>query len=260
MSICKDYCKQIKIVLTYLFVHKVKLCLMIQRTTLLQAKVNYLSIIKNYIHLLTEVTPNNNALKFKAKELTAALNGVPFLEFNDENMSKNAPLAQSLLKIPFVNTVFYGKDFITIEKHDVVNWDVIKTRAISVITEHLSHKKPLLLKKASINNGALSMQPETDDPALLREVNDILAKYILPSIQEDGGDVTISAVKNGFVYLKLRGACKSCSFSEITLKNGIEKMLLHYIPSIKGIIHEKDDLEQANVDEFKKFDNIEKIN
>lgn len=60
-------------------------------------------------------------------------------------------------------------------------------------------------------------------------VKELLETRIRPAIQDDGGDVDYCGFENGKVLLKLRGACRTCDSSTVTLKNGIESMLMHYV-------------------------------
>ena len=66
------------------------------------------------------------------------------------------------------------------------------------------------------------------------EVKAVLDK-IRPSLQADGGDVELVAVEGGVVKVRLKGACAGCPMSQMTLKNGIEKLLKREIPDVTAV-------------------------
>jgi Fe-S cluster biogenesis protein NfuA len=66
------------------------------------------------------------------------------------------------------------------------------------------------------------------------QVKDVLDK-IRPSLQADGGDVELVDVVDGIVKVRLKGACAGCPMSQMTLKNGIEKLLKREIPGVTAV-------------------------
>jgi len=84
----------------------------------------------------------------------------------------------------------------------------------------------------------------------------VLDTRIRPAIQEDGGDIEYRGFENNRVLLKLRGACRTCDSSTVTLKNGIEAMLMHYIPAIEGVDQVMDEEEVVALKEFEKFEKM----
>ena len=70
---------------------------------------------------------------------------------------------------------------------------------------------------------------DEDDDEVVSMIKELLETRIRPAIQEDGGDIELKGFEDGIVMLKLRGACRTCDSSTVTLKNGIESMLMHYV-------------------------------
>ena len=94
----------------------------------------------------------------------------------------------------------------------------------------------------------------SDDPDLLEQIVTIMDSRVRPVVQGDGGDIEVVALREGFVSLRLRGACRSCSSSTITLRNGVERMLMHYIDGVKGVIHVRDGSEAISESAFEEFE------
>lgn len=58
---------------------------------------------------------------------------------------------------------------------------------------------------------------------------------IRPQLQADGGDVELVSIEDGLVKVRLQGACAGCPMSQMTLRNGIERILKQEIPEIKAV-------------------------
>jgi len=135
-----------------------------------------------------------------------------------------------------VTAVFYGPDFITVTKASDSSWAHVKPEVFSLITEAVTSGQPIVNKvdakgaesgQEGGENDTLSYN-EADDE-VVGMIKELLETRIRPAIQEDGGDIEFRGFENGQVLLKLRGACRTCDSSTVTLKNGIESMLMHYV-------------------------------
>lgn len=149
-----------------------------------------------------------------------------------------SPLASRLLNLDGVSSVFYGSDFITITKSSDSNWAHVKPEVFSLITEAITSGEPIVKTIADRpthfgEEGGLqdSLACNDDDTETVSLIKELLETRIRPSIQEDGGDIEFRGFIDGKVLLKLRGACRTCNSSTVTLKNGIESMLMHYVSS-----------------------------
>jgi Fe-S cluster biogenesis protein NfuA len=147
--------------------------------------------------------------------------------------------------------VFYGPDFITITKDEETQWAFLKAEVYSLITEALNSGEPVILEGTMESSDT---QREEGDSEVVGMIKELLETRIRPAIQEDGGDIEYRGFENGVVKLKLRGACRTCDSSTVTLKNGIESMLMHYIEEVQSVQQIMDPEEEVAVREFEKFE------
>ncbi|HEY8191989.1 MAG TPA: NifU family protein, partial [Alphaproteobacteria bacterium] len=75
--------------------------------------------------------------------------------------------------------------------------------------------------------------PEDDE--MTRQIKELLETRVRPAVAQDGGDITFVRFEDGVVYLKMQGACSGCPSSAVTLKNGVENMLKHYVPEVVSV-------------------------
>ncbi|KAK7948909.1 uncharacterized protein PG986_009795 [Apiospora aurea] len=238
------------------------------------------------LFIQTENTPNPDALKFLPHQpvLPAGL-PTPFLEYLNPRSTiappYPSPLAAQLMNIDGVIAVFYGADFITVTKAADANWAHIRPEIFSLITEAITAGQDIVTvsKKAAVGDigadgkevtaadveaaaAAGTGAPEEQDSLAYDEndsevvgmIKELLETRIRPAIQEDGGDIEFRGFIDGHVHLKLRGACRTCDSSTVTLKNGIESMLMHYIEEVQGVHQVTDPEEEIALAEFEKFE------
>lgn len=132
--------------------------------------------------------------------------------------------------------MFYGPDFITVTKSSDANWAHIKPEVFSLITEFVSSGEQIVntVERTAADGTQEGGHEDTlgyneEDDEVVGMIKELLETRIRPAIQEDGGDIEFRGFENGIVNLKLRGACRTCDSSTVTLKNGIESMLMHYV-------------------------------
>ncbi|TGJ85480.1 hypothetical protein E0Z10_g3328 [Xylaria hypoxylon] len=223
------------------------------------------------IFIQTENTPNPDALKFIPNHpvIPAEMN-IPFIEYLNARSTiappYSSPLAAQLMNTDGVTSVFYGTDFITVTKAPDANWAHIRPEIFSLITEAISSNQQLVTVKegagsASGNVGEHGQEVERDslaydenDDEVVGMIKELLETRIRPAIQEDGGDIEFRGFEDGYVKLKLRGACRTCDSSTVTLQNGIEGMLMHYVEEVKGVQQVMDQEEEISIQEFTKFE------
>ncbi len=175
----------------------------------------------------TESTPNPNALKF--------LPGVEVSPQEPVYMTSTegctSPLARKLFAINDVAGVFFGSDFITITSVEGGSWDVMKPQIIMAIMDHFVAGMPVFDDIPSIKTSI----SQSDLTEVEKQIIEIIETRVRPSVAMDGGDIVYQGFENGIVMLELRGACSGCPSSTITLKDGIESMLKHYVPEVQGV-------------------------
>jgi Fe-S cluster biogenesis protein NfuA len=173
----------------------------------------------------TEITPNPNSLKFLPGK---SVSNHGSFEVNKKEETNNE-LLRNLLSINGVEGIFLGKDFISINKYDDVSWDEIKHIVISLINDfYLSGKESVIEK--SLNENI------KDFKEIEIKIIKILDEKIRPAVAKDGGDIKFKEFKDGIVKVQLQGSCSGCPSSTMTLKQGVQNLLCHYLPEVKEVI------------------------
>ncbi len=180
----------------------------------------------------TETTPNPLTLKF--------LPGVEVLSsgtasFTDKSSVSASPLAEALFAIKDMEGVFFGADFISITKSENGSWDILKPSILTTIMEHFVAGKPVINEVVGKDNISKSSTVSDDDSDIIKEIKELIDTRVRPAVAEDGGDIVFHGFENGVVKLEMHGACAGCPSSTVTLKDGIENMLKHYIPEVEAV-------------------------
>ena len=173
----------------------------------------------------TEVTPNPNSLKFLPGKKVS--NSGPY-EITSKDETQNT-LVRNLLSINGVEGIFLGEDFISINKKEIIKWDEIKHIVISFINDFYSEGKEFVI------DGSLEEQNSNLDE-LEQKIVKILDEKIRPAVARDGGDIKFKEFKDGVVKVQLQGSCSGCPSSTMTLKQGVQNLLCHYLPEVKEVV------------------------
>ena len=173
----------------------------------------------------TEATPNPQTLKFLPNTQVLATGTAFFTSAEDAGIS---PLASELFKIDGVSAVFLGSDFITVTKADDFDWSLLKAPILTLIMDFFVAKRPVMgvAKKTAVNE---------DESDIIKQIRELIETRVRPAVAQDGGDIIFHSFEDGIVKLELHGSCSGCPSSTITLKNGVENMLKHYIPEIIAV-------------------------
>ncbi len=178
----------------------------------------------------TEHTPNPDTLKFLPGKRVSDVGPVEFTK-NEKKIS--VPLANRILSLKGTTMVFFGKDFITVKKEKILNWEDLKYNVISEINDYYLQGNDVVLRKNS--NKPASSQEENESNEIINKINEILDLKVRPAVAKDGGDITFKSFKNGVVSVELKGSCSGCPSSVMTLKQGVQNLLCHYIPEVKSV-------------------------
>jgi Fe-S cluster biogenesis protein NfuA len=173
----------------------------------------------------TETTPNPNSLKFLPGKTVS--NGGSF-EINKKDDVKNE-LIRNLMSINGVEGIFLSKDFISINKYDDISWDEIKHIVISLINDFYSSGKEFVIDKSPFESDQNLGEIE-------KKIVQILDQKIRPAVAKDGGDIKFKEFKDGIVMVQLQGSCSGCPSSTMTLKQGVQNLLCHYLPEVKEVV------------------------
>ena len=172
----------------------------------------------------TEITPNPNSLKFLPGKIVSNKGS---FEITQKDQTNNE-LVKNLLSINGVEGIFLGKDFISINKYDDTPWDDIKHIVISLINDFYYSGKECVVENTLIENNENLKDIE-------KKIVKILDEKIRPAVAKDGGDIKFKEFKDGIVKVQLQGSCSGCPSSTMTLKQGVQNLLCHYLPEVKKV-------------------------
>jgi Fe-S cluster biogenesis protein NfuA len=178
----------------------------------------------------TESTPNPATLKFLPGREVMGEGAVA--DFPSADQAGRSPLAKALFTIPEVSRVFFGSDFISVTKRDG-DWKHLKPAILGAVMEHFTQGLPLL-------EGSVAETEETysdEDSEVVEQIKELIETRVRPAVAQDGGDIIFKGFdgSSGIVSLQLQGSCAGCPSSTMTLKNGIENMLRHYVPEVTAV-------------------------
>ena len=173
----------------------------------------------------TEVTPNPNSLKFLPGKKVS--NSGPYEITKKDNVQNE--LVRNILSINGVESIFLGEDFISVNKDDLTKWDDLKHIVISFINDFYSDGNEFVidenLEEQNSNLGEIE-----------QKIVKILDQKIRPAVARDGGDIKFKEFKDGVVKVQLQGSCSGCPSSTMTLKQGVQNLLCHYLPEVKEVV------------------------
>ena len=174
----------------------------------------------------TENTPNPNSLKFLPGKKVS--NDTP-LEISNKSETNNE-LIRNILSINGVKSIFLAEDFLSVNKNEKVEWEDLKHIIISFINDYYSNGNEIVIDSTII---------KSNDNSLLeveKKIIKILETKVRPAVARDGGDIKFKEYKDGVVTVNLQGSCSGCPSSTMTLKQGVQNILCHYIPEVKEVI------------------------
>ena len=173
----------------------------------------------------TEVTPNPNSLKFLPGKKVS--NSGPYEITNKDDMQNE--LVRNILSINGVEGIFLGQDFISVNKNEDIKWDEIKHIVISLINDFYAGGKEFVIDE-NIKEKNLDLSE------IESKIVKILEEKIRPAVARDGGDIKFKEFKDGVVTVQLQGSCSGCPSSTMTLKQGVQNLLCHYLPEVKEVV------------------------
>ena len=175
----------------------------------------------------TQITPNPNSLKFLPGQTVSNSGSYEITEKN----SVNNDLIRNILSINGVTGVFLGSDFISVNKKESTNWEDVKHIVISLINEYYQSGNKFVIDKDPDET-----ESKKDLISIEKEIIKILDNKIRPAVARDGGDIKFKEFKDGVVTVKLQGSCSGCPSSMMTLKQGVQNLLCHYVSDVKEVI------------------------
>ena len=174
----------------------------------------------------TEVTPNPNSLKFLPGKNVSNSGSFEVTKKEDTN----SELIRNLLSINGVTGVFLGQDFLSVNKKEEIIWDDIKHIVISLINDFYATGKEFVIANE------LFEEKKEELKEIEKKIISLLETKIRPAVAKDGGDIKFKEFKNGIVSVELQGSCSGCPSSTMTLKQGVQNLLCHYLPEVKEVV------------------------
>tara|TARA_Y100000591_G_C21783449_1_gene672416 strand:+ start:280 stop:819 length:540 start_codon:yes stop_codon:yes gene_type:complete len=173
----------------------------------------------------TEITPNPNSLKFFPGKMVS-ISGSFEITKKDETQNE---LIKNILSINGVEGIFLSKEFISVNKLDKTSWDEIKHIIISLINDFYASGREFV-----INKDPKELNEDLNE--IEKRIVKVLNQKIRPAVAKDGGDIKFKEFKNGIVKVQLQGSCSGCPSSVMTLKQGVQNLLCHYVPEVKEVV------------------------
>ena len=184
----------------------------------------------------TEHTPNPDTLKFLPGKKVSDVGPIEFLK---SDTTIKIPLVNKILALKGTTMVFFGDDFITVKKEKDLNWEDLKHGIISEINDYYSKGNEVVVGKDFKLEKILAESDSKSEPVqsneIINKINEVLDAKIRPAVAKDGGDITFKSFKDGIVTVELKGSCSGCPSSIMTLKQGVQNLLCHYIPEVKTV-------------------------
>ena len=184
----------------------------------------------------TEHTPNPDTLKFLPGKKVSEVGPIEFLK---SDKSIKVPLANKILSLSGTIMVFFGENFITVKKEKGINWENLKHGIISEINDYYSKGNDVVVGKdlrlAKILSKSNSGSKPVQSNEIINKISEVLDSKIRPAVAKDGGDITFKSFVDGVVTVELKGSCSGCPSSIMTLKQGVQNLLCHYIPEVKSV-------------------------
>ena len=179
------------------------------------------------IHI--ENTPNPNALKFLSEK---KISSVGTREFQKANIKKiNNYFIKNLLNLDGVELVLVSENFLSVKKNEKISWDSLKPSIISSLNDYFQKNEEPILSAI----GEAEPEQKIEDNKTIDQINNILNTKIRPAVARDGGDIKFISFDNGIVKVELRGSCSGCPSSLMTLKQGVQNLLCHYVKEVKSV-------------------------
>ncbi|MCM8556313.1 NifU family protein [Sphingomicrobium sediminis] len=185
----------------------------------------------------TEKTPNPSTRKFLPGRTVMESGG---RDFPTPESAEASPLAEAIFNTGMVDGVYFGRDFVSVSAAPSVEWTQLEPEVLQILMDHFLTETPLFKPGSAAD---IDVAPDSDvqfedDPAdadIIDQIKELIETRVRPAVAQDGGDIVYRGYKEGHVFLQLQGACSGCPSSTITLKNGIEGLIKHYVPEVVSV-------------------------
>jgi len=196
--------------------------------------------VKSPVMLFTENTPNPEALKYVTNRLL--YRGIA--EFKEKELAAEwSPMANSLMELPYVRSVYFNNNYVTITKEMNYDWLDIMLKLKEFVKDFIEKggdavKEGFTEYMESVTTANNAGQFSGEDGDLARKIKELIDTYVKPAVEGDGGNIEFKAYDKGRVFVTMQGSCSGCPSSTVTLKSGIEGMLKRMVPEVTEVIQE----------------------
>ncbi len=176
----------------------------------------------------TETTPNPNSLKFLSEKVISAIGTEEFQKDNSKSLQNK--FIKELLEFKGVELILLSKNFLSVKKTEDVSWNELKPMVISHLNDYFEKNEGPILKENNTPDNSVK-----DDDETVKKIIDVLDTKIRPAVAKDGGDIKFKSFENGVVKVELQGSCSGCPSSLMTLKQGVQNLLKHYVKEVNSV-------------------------
>ena len=176
----------------------------------------------------TESTPNPNSIKFLSEKTISDIGTEEFQKQNSENLTNS--FIKELLNFDGVELVLLSKNFLSVKKTEEASWNDLKPMVISHLNHYFENNDEPILKDLNKKENNLNNEDDT-----VKRIIDVLDTKIRPAVARDGGDIKFKSFENGVVKVELQGSCSGCPSSLMTLKQGVQNLLKHYVKEVNSV-------------------------
>ena len=176
----------------------------------------------------TETTPNPNSLKFLSEKVISAIGTEEFQK--DKSKSLQNKFIKELLEFKGVELILLSKNFLSVKKTEDGSWTELKPMVISHLNDYFEKNEGPILKENNTPDNSIK-----DDDETVKKIIDVLDTKIRPAVAKDGGDIKFKSFENGVVKVELQGSCSGCPSSLMTLKQGVQNLLKHYVKEVNSV-------------------------
>ena len=176
----------------------------------------------------TEITPNPNSIKFLSEKTISAIGTEEFQKDNQKDLSNS--FIEELLSFKGVELILLSKNFLSVKKSEEVSWDELKPMVISHLNHYFENNNEPILKENKKKISTENINNET-----VKKIIEVLDAKVRPAVARDGGDIKFKSFEDGVVKVELQGACSGCPSSLMTLKQGVQNLLKHYVKEVNSV-------------------------
>ncbi|MBW0145577.1 NifU family protein [Sphingomicrobium clamense] len=185
----------------------------------------------------TEQTPNPSTRKFLPGRTVMETGGRDFPTLESAEAS---PLAEALFATQMVDGVYFGRDFVSVSAAPTVEWSQLEPIVLEILLDHFVTEAPLFKPGSAAEisvapDASVQFEDREEDADIIAQIKELIETRVRPAVAQDGGDIVYRGYQDNKVYLELQGACSGCPSSTITLKNGIEGLIKHYVPEVESV-------------------------